>query len=74
MTREAVATALLIRVTLQTTGPIIRSVLLNIRMGIVACQTGQFAGLEALASAEPHHLVSNVDEIVRISLGLAAVA
>jgi hypothetical protein len=43
-------------------------------VGVVAIQAGQFAGLEALASAQPHYLISNVDNIVRISFGLAAVA
>jgi hypothetical protein len=74
MAGNAVAAVLLIWMTFQTTGPVIGGVLLNIRMGVVTGQTGQFAGLEALASSQPDHLISNVDGIVRISLGLAAVA
>jgi hypothetical protein len=74
VTRHAVAAVLLIRMTLQTTGPVICRVLLNIGVGIVTSQTGQFTGLEALAAIQPHYLIANVDEIVRISLGLAAMA
>jgi hypothetical protein len=72
MTRDTIAPVLLILVTFETTGPIICGGLLNISMSIVARQTGQGAVLEALASAQSHYLVSNVDSIVRISLGPAA--